>query len=219
MYTIQGLSAVPDRIIVLILIVFTVGTALDVSFLIDHIPSFLYPLDEKAITEWGIAGISLGGHSTWIALAHGISISSTLAAILTHLDTMLADARLKIGIPIIGCPDYTKLLEYRAHFLDIPLVPPHYPRCLEEYVSTHDPARLPYRSRDKSNPFLDKKILVLSGGKDKLVPWSASEEFVEGLEVGNGAKLVVVEECAKHEYTPTMAEEVARFIGVWLIGK
>jgi len=49
------------------------GTAQDVSYLIDFLPSFLYPNDERTIVEWGVAGISLGGHSTWIALARGKS--------------------------------------------------------------------------------------------------------------------------------------------------
>lgn len=47
------------------------GSAEDVSFLIDHLPSFLYPSGERTIVEWGIGGVSLGGHSTWIALSRG----------------------------------------------------------------------------------------------------------------------------------------------------
>ena len=38
----------------------------------DHLASLLYPMGERTIVEWGIAGVSLGGHSTWIALAHGM---------------------------------------------------------------------------------------------------------------------------------------------------
>ena len=55
---------------------FTAGTARDVSYLIDFLPSFLYPNDERTIVEWGVGGISLGGHSTWIALRQGNSTSS-----------------------------------------------------------------------------------------------------------------------------------------------
>lgn len=54
------------------------GTARDVSFLIDFLPSFLYPNDERTIIEWGVAGISLGGHSTWIGLCTGKSRPATI---------------------------------------------------------------------------------------------------------------------------------------------
>jgi hypothetical protein len=50
-----------------------VGTARDVSYLIDFLPSFLYPNGERTIVEWGVGGISLGGHTTWIALRQGNS--------------------------------------------------------------------------------------------------------------------------------------------------
>ena len=53
--------------------VFAAGTARDVSFLIDFLPSYLFPRDERTIVEWVVAGISLGGHSTWIALKNGTS--------------------------------------------------------------------------------------------------------------------------------------------------
>ena len=50
----------------------TAGTARDVSFLIDFLPAYLYPSNEKCISGWGVAGISLGGHSTWISLSSGM---------------------------------------------------------------------------------------------------------------------------------------------------
>jgi len=48
------------------------GTARDVSFMIDFLPSYLFPHEESKIDSWGVAGISLGGHSTWIILSQGI---------------------------------------------------------------------------------------------------------------------------------------------------
>ena len=50
---------------------FTAGTANDVSFLIDFLPAYLYPNDERTVVRWGVAGVSLGGHSTWITLKNG----------------------------------------------------------------------------------------------------------------------------------------------------
>jgi len=51
------------------------GTAADVSFLIDFLPAYLFPMDDRSIYVWGVAGKSLGGHSTWLILAHGKSTS------------------------------------------------------------------------------------------------------------------------------------------------
>lgn len=47
------------------------GTADDVSFIADFLPSFLFPNDEARLTKWAVTGISLGGHSTWIVLKNG----------------------------------------------------------------------------------------------------------------------------------------------------
>jgi hypothetical protein len=49
------------------------GTAKDVSMLIDFLPGHLFPADEKEVVEFGVAGVSLGGHSTWLCLTHGLS--------------------------------------------------------------------------------------------------------------------------------------------------
>ncbi|KAF8550163.1 alpha/beta-hydrolase [Imleria badia] len=175
------------------------GTAHDLTFLIDHIPAYLYPQVERNIVEWGVAGISLGGHSTWIALTR--------------------EHRIQLGIPIIGCPDFTKLMSQRAQFAEVPFEAPYYPLHLKAYVDAYDPASFAFReiTDDSSNPFLGKRILVLSGAKDKLVPWSTCKEFVEGLEVGeSGVKKVFLDENAGHECTPAMTQEAALFVIEWL---
>lgn len=94
---------------------------------------------------------------------------------------------------------------------------PHYPLHLKAYVDAYDPASFAFREQEVTNPFFGKKILVLSGAKDKLVPWSASQEFVEGLEVGDGVKKVVLEENAGHECTPAMLREAGLFVIDWLV--
>ncbi|KAG1760872.1 hypothetical protein EDD22DRAFT_988083 [Suillus occidentalis] len=132
-------------------------------------------------------------------------------------DDQHAEPRLIPGIPIIGCPDYTKLISQRAASSDIPFSPPYFPVSFPTYVGTHDPAQLAYRAKDASNPFFGKKVLVLSGKEDKLVPWVASAEFVDGLEVWEGGvKRVVVEEGAGHEYTRVMQKEAGVFVREWL---
>ena len=104
----------------------------------------------------------------------------------------------------------------RARLAGILFDAPYYPLHLKAYVDAYDPASFPFRENDVTNPFLGKKILVLSGASDKLVPWNASQEFVEGLEVGDGMKKVVLEENAGHECTPAMTREAALFMTDWL---
>jgi len=169
------------------------GTASDVSFLIDFLPAYLLPSGAREIKEWMVAGISLGGHSTWIVLRD--------------------EPRVKIGVPIIGCPDYMALMRPRAEYASLPIASPYFPPSLLTSVKKHDPSSAKSTSRDPAqNPFLGKHILVLSGGKDKLVPWYASQRFVEELEVGPGTKKVVVEDNAGHECTQRMVGELASFV-------
>ncbi|KAH0834800.1 Alpha/Beta hydrolase protein [Lanmaoa asiatica] len=172
------------------------GTVHDLTFLIDHIPAYIYPQVERSIVGWGVAGISLGGHSAWIALTR--------------------EPRIQLAIPIIGCPDYTKLISQRAQIHGVPFEAPYYPLHLKAYVDAYDPASFAFREKGVTNPFLGKRILVLSGAKDNVVPWAASREFVEGLEVGGGVKKVVLEEDAGHECTPAMIQEAALFVTDWL---
>ncbi|TFY72054.1 hypothetical protein EVG20_g977 [Dentipellis fragilis] len=169
------------------------GTSRDVSFVIDFLPSYLFPNAERTIGTWAVSGISLGGHATWLALRN--------------------DPRVRIGIPIIGCPDYTRLLAPRAAAAGLTLSPPYFPASLRELVQRSDPIGVAFRSTvPGENPFLGKRILVLSGGADTLVPWAASQEFVDGLEVGpQGRKKVHVCEGVEHAYPPEMKEEMLEF--------
>ncbi|KAJ6549189.1 Alpha/Beta hydrolase protein [Mycena sp. CBHHK59/15] len=164
------------------------GTAKDVSFVMDFLPSYLFPQGERSIVEWGVAGISLGGHSTWIAAA--------------------ADARLTIAIPIIGCPDYLALMGPRAEAEGIAVGPPHFPEGLVKLIRAESVTGLPYMSKEDVNPFLGKKVLVLSGGADPLVPWTASQKFVDGLEVGSGSKKCIVFDGVGHAVPPPMVKEL-----------
>ena len=68
-----------------------VGTARDLSFLIDFLPAYLFPHDERAVTQWVATGKSLGGHSTWHVLAsESIVFSrSTLSAIIDLFRQMM----------------------------------------------------------------------------------------------------------------------------------
>ena len=112
-----------------------------------------------------------------------------------------------------GCPDYLALISERAAQNGIPLEPPYIPKTFLALVAQQDPATAPYTAADASNPFYGKKILVLSGEDDKLVPWSASEKFVDNLNVGpDGVKEVVVAPGVGHECTKDMVRAMSKFI-------
>lgn len=101
----------------------------------------------------------------------------------------------------------------RAQKYSITLNPPYLPETLLSYIRHHDPVSTPFQAHDASNPFMGKKVLVLSGGIDTLVPWAASKQFVENLWVGNGGvKRVLVVPDAGHECTAAMVAEAAQFI-------
>ncbi|KAJ8488091.1 hypothetical protein ONZ51_g3788 [Trametes cubensis] len=170
------------------------GTAQDVSYLIDFLPSYLFPNDERTISQFLCVGKSLGGHATWIVLRN--------------------EPRIKIAVPIIACPDYLALMSRRAKWHKLPVGPPYFPKALLDLIHRADPAAAPYTTPDASNPFLGKKILVLSGQDDKKVPWAtAAKDFVENLNVGkHGVKEVIVEPGVGHEFSPAMVKECARFV-------
>jgi len=105
------------------------------------------------------------------------------------------------------------LLEIRARQSSINFGPPYFPGTLRAHIGRHDPAAAPVSLTDAANPFHEKKILVLSGGKDKLVPWEASAETVDKLNVGTaGIKKVVIDEDAAHEVSEKMKAELCQFI-------
>lgn len=47
------------------------GTAVDVSLLITHLPSYIFPTSNHTITTNLVCGVSLGGHGAWVSnLSH-----------------------------------------------------------------------------------------------------------------------------------------------------
>ncbi|KAG9034912.1 hypothetical protein FS837_002085 [Tulasnella sp. UAMH 9824] len=177
------------------------GAAKDISFLIDFLPSYLYPNGERNVVDWGIIGLSLGGDASWIVLKD--------------------DPRVTLGIPVIACPDYLGVMEFRAKQSGVSTSPPSFPDSLRRYIQQHDVLATPFNQDSRSNPFLGKHILVLSSGADTLVPFEQfCKPFVDGLEVGvEGTKRVVVLAGVGHEITDEMREEAARFIWLWLTRK
>ncbi|KAJ9478192.1 Cytochrome b5 heme-binding domain-containing protein [Pseudozyma hubeiensis] len=181
-----------------------VGGARDASFIVDLLSSYIFPQDDRTVVEWVITGKSLGGHATWHVLAE--------------------DARIKIGVPFIGMPDFSRLLASRTRTSFVTNGPPYVPASLKALVEKIDPARTAYDSFDpRRNPFWGKKICVLSGANDKLVHWDWNEDFLKALVVGEptgsrgempGLK-IHRRPGVGHEVTEEMVEEAGEWIWRW----
>lgn len=181
-----------------------VGDARDTSFLIDFLPSYLFPQNERCVAEWVVTGKSLGGHSAWHVLAN--------------------EPRIRIGVPMIGMPDFGKLLHSRTRTSFVTNGPPYVPASLKALIEQIDPARTMYHSWDaRQNPFWNKKICVLSGAQDKLVLWDWNEDFLNALVVGeptgprgemDGLK-ITRREGVGHEVNEDMVEEAGEWIWRW----
>lgn len=103
-------------------------------------------------------------------------------------------------------------MQHRTEQSSIPFAPPYIPNSLLDSIKRLDPS--PFSSSsDEKNHFLDKKVLVLSGEADPLVPWTASKPFVDSLNVGpSGVKKVIVAPGVGHEVTADMLRETAKFV-------
>ena len=179
------------------------GTAMDVSTLIDHLPSYL-PLQYKSY-EHVCLGVSLGGHATW--------------------QVLLAEPRVRAGVVVIGCPDYTALMTDRAVRSQLASTleskgtrfagSEDFPPALLKVIAEKDPAGLLLGdglSREEQKKLLNerlggKKILSLSGGKDKLVPYKQGERALGWLKEQSGLEVKdVVDDGAGHELSAHMRE-------------
>ncbi|KAH6696976.1 Alpha/Beta hydrolase protein [Plectosphaerella plurivora] len=174
-----------------------------------------------------VLGVSLGGHSAWQAL--------------------FSEERVSAAVVVIGCPDFMGLLSNRARLskrecfsaLDNGasfLGSRDFPRDLVRACLRYDPKGILFGTdavRDPENEeekqrlrgLLDarirgKKVLVCSGGDDKLVPYAMSEAFVRFMEraagtwyADRGVTVVnkVYEEVG-HVFSPGMVEDATAFL-------
>ncbi|CAO1627264.1 unnamed protein product [Parajaminaea phylloscopi] len=179
------------------------GISADVSFLVAMLPPYLFPHDDRSITKWCVTGKSLGGHATWHVLKD--------------------EPQITVGVSFIGCPDFSKLLEYRTKQAFLLNGPPHVPRSLKALLERRDPAQSAYDRWGPENPYWGKRIMSLSGADDKLVHSSFSRPFLSRLAVsqphGQGGQQEGLEvdflEGVRHEVTPAMVERGGQWIGKW----
>lgn len=105
-------------------------------------------------------------------------------------------------------------MKHRATKSEIDFSPPYLPQNLLNLLDTLDPDSVEYTSSNESNnPYINKKILILHGEKDELVPWDCCKEFVDGLNVGEkGEKKVFLEKDRGHETSSLMVTELVKWI-------
>ncbi|KAK8152998.1 Alpha/Beta hydrolase protein [Phyllosticta citrichinensis] len=190
------------------------GTATDTSLLLSYLPAYISLTPSQHL----VLGQSLGGHATWHCVLH--------------------EPRISTAISIIGCPDYTALMEQRAAKSKLPsdLMGSHnFPQALVEAVGQWDPAgSLMRRLSNAESPtsiekerlrahmwanLQGKRLLNLSGGADKLVPYECGEAFLQFFKktIQEDPRLAfefedLVFEGVGHETTPKMAEIAVNFI-------
>lgn len=217
------------------------GTSQDVSDLIDYLPSYIFPKSERKISDHLVLGVSLGGHATWHCVLHDPRISTAIPIIgcPDYINLMADRARLS------KLPSWTSSDPEGSQFLGSEA----FPHSLVKAVRKYDPAGLffshvdfgtasgplendplpePTEEEKKTlRPLLThclagKRILNLSGGLDKLVPYHRGASFLSWLKkavapggwFGDGAVVFedVIDENAGHEVTPKMMLEAVRFI-------
>ena len=161
----------------------------------------------------------------------------------------MQDPRITAAIIVVGCPDYTRLLSDRAQLSQLAtagpsfLGSPSFPEGLVEAVRKNDPAgqllgfgstreerfhRDPISDEKEAmlpllhSSFRGKRILNMSGGADKLVPYRCSEPFLQWLQRaispngwfsdGNLTLVDVVFDGVGHELSPDMAKMLDQFV-------
>ncbi|KAK5086855.1 hypothetical protein LTS08_008262 [Lithohypha guttulata] len=218
------------------------GTSTDTSQLLDHIPGYIFPdpADIRALTHNIVFGISLGAHAAWHVVMQDQRFSTAIITIGCPDYTRLMSDRARLskrktwtdsqGRDFVGSSDF--------------------PSGLVEAVRQYDPAGLlfgtlleksPRRKRGQEHVYNDltdeerevllplmtktlshKRIINLSGGADKLVPYAQGKPFLDWLKASiapdgffTGNDLVledIVVNGAGHEVPPAMVEHMQRFL-------
>ncbi|CRG83284.1 hypothetical protein PISL3812_00635 [Talaromyces islandicus] len=214
------------------------STARDVSLLIDYLPGYIFPTAERTISTHFVLGVSLGGHAAWNCLVHEPRITAGVVVVgmPDYVNLMTDRARLS------KLSSWTKSDPPGANFLGSQHFPASLLETVSKYdpaaflfgnlagngptkaASLPDPSSPAEKEqiRPRLNQLRGKRILTLSGIADKLVPHRTSDPFLSWLKravapdgwFGDGC--VHLEdlrfEGAAHDFTPTMMNEVLRFV-------
>lgn len=98
--------------------------------------------------------------------------------------------------------------------IPIPFGPPAVPSSMLTLIALRSPPSTAYTSVDRdANPFIGKKVLVLSGKRDRLVPHEPhTRAFLDKLELGQAGVKEHEEFDCGHELTEEMVVRAAGFI-------
>ncbi|EER23133.1 hypothetical protein CPC735_045030 [Coccidioides posadasii C735 delta SOWgp] len=218
------------------------GTARDVSQIMDFIGSYVFPEADRHITNSLVLGVSLGAHAAWHCLLHEPRIRAAVIIIgcPDYVSLMSDRARLSKlaswkdssppGSQFLGSKDFPQNLVDMVKIWDPAglLFSQMDDSCLKEPIKPST-VREPTKAEQKALKTImrrclaGKKILNLSGGSDKLVPYSRGEPFLTWLKkaIASGGWFAegrvsledIVFDGAGHEVTPAMITEAIRFIG------
>ncbi|CAE6472211.1 unnamed protein product [Rhizoctonia solani] len=166
-----------------------------VSELIDTLPTVLCPNNDRFIDTWMVAGLSLGAHAAWLSMDR--------------------DPRLSVCIPIIGSPDFLEIATPRNNLMGLPLVSSYMTSATRSHILKNDPVS-GRRSSLRPDPFMNKRILALAGAHDGMVPFLATRQFLDRINVGPlGTKQLIIQQGVGHQCTREMVVEMAKF--VWTV--
>ncbi|KAF1982597.1 hypothetical protein K402DRAFT_339904 [Aulographum hederae CBS 113979] len=222
------------------------GTAIDTSHLITHLPSYVFPSSQHTLTTNLVLGVSLGGHSAWHVLLHEPAVSAAAVVIgcpdYTALMRQRAEkSKLKTwtlsqppGSTFMGSEDFPPALIDAVAMTDPAGLLLHSPRMGIAGAASFADGGVGQDQYRVLRPLFEKhvkgkKMLLLSGGKDKLVPYGCGEPFLKFLKSavgpggwfqGMGVEIEdLVFEGAGHEFSPAMAERAVAWVGEVLAGE
>ena len=209
------------------------GTAQDVSHLITHLPSYL----PFKFNQHICGGVSLGGHATWQLLLNEPRIAAGIVIVgCPDYGRLMTDRaiRSKVSTTMNSDPPGRNFLGSKD-----------FPQPLIEAIEQFDPAGVllgeldvvtgddhlhPPSESEKSRlrPIMSqklggKKILCLSGAKDKLVPYAQGEPFLTWLKKAldkdtgwcndQGIELEdVVDTNGRHEFSALMRKKAEAWL-------
>lgn len=209
------------------------GTAWDVTHLITHLPSYLH----FKISEHIACGVSLGGHASWQLLLNEPRIRAAIIVIgCPDYVRMMTDRAIRSKVPTAVNSDPPG-----RYFLGSKDFPPPLLEAIEKFdpagillgeldlVTGDDHLHPPSQPEKKrlrpimTERLAGKKIICLSGAKDKLVPYAQGQPFItwlrkaadkdngwfndQGLEIED-----IVDENGRHEFSAPMRKEAERWL-------
>jgi alpha-beta hydrolase superfamily lysophospholipase len=169
-----------------------VGTACDVSLLIDMLPAQIGLSMDHGV---GMMGGSLGGHAVLMAMA--------------------MDRRIDVGAAMVPSGDYRMLMTDRMARNETPAeqFDEFYPPALDAAVRKFDPIH-------NASAFADRPLCMTCGGKDEVVPPATARSFYEAARshYSDPERIVMtVYDEAGHATPPEALAQQLAWLGLWLI--